>query len=1025
MWANHGEFTGKEYTGRKRRRRIWKRAVAALSCAVVFSTTYMLILPAITEEQTTYCGHEEHKHDAACYEKQLICELDDQTPHVHSDACYKEEQVLICGEEENAGHTHGADCVRKDSVLICSEEHEHTDACYQTEDTYVCGLAEGEGAHTHDPECYQTQKTLICGQSEGETHVHADACYEEILTCHKEEHEHSLACFSDPNADVEMQDAWERTMADVQLTGAWADDVIAIAKSQLGYEESTKNYTVTDDGKVKGYSRYGAWYGNPYGDWSAMFASFCLHYAGVEGYPLEASGSRWVEKLKADALFFARDEDMPAPGDLIFLDRDADGTADHVGIVAEMTELEQDTTIRVIEGDSDNCVRTVSYSAVDSKILGYGILPENPAYSEAEVLAPQKPGGDNDYLALTPMPAPDYIGTVNKANQWQTTKEEYAGREQSNKIPVDGNGDGKPDVYLQKNVVPTGTENEFLVYLSMDKKITMQTFFDNSTFGITTSNGIVPGTYIKKINGKSTSIGAHGEYGTQAYLIQINVYQHKGDSTPIYSYRDTRYGGSPNCSNGTFYMTFPGMTEALALQNNTTLKTDGSGQGQLAQANVYLDNVNADFALFDTVFDEVTDIMGEHIEFLGVVQSDGTASFDTTTNTLTWNPKDNETVISPIQTGPPITGWENNISQLVYRVRLRTEDADFNSCAENLKDKQASITTGESYAVNQSATLTYHFAPIEGASGTASESKTAAYPVPEVRGVRYDLRFAKVNEKGRQLAGAVFGLYAEDGITPILKADGTPWTVTTDAGALSGFTDLSCGTYVLKELVPPAHYNAGAESSWTVRLCYTEDQGRTLVLDETDGQNLRYSGKDTNGRWEIVNARTEFTYQLQVIKTDDTGNTYLQNVSFTVTDPNGGTPLSGVTDENGCITFDAIFRPGIEYVLTETAAPDGYQMLPADIRFVVRDNRENDTQTVEVLNKDELNGLVDTTLSDDGGVTMLVIHVKNQAGYVLPETGGPGTTLFTLCGLALMAMVGALMYRYHVRLRRERRDEQS
>ena len=194
---------------------------------------------------------------------------------------------------------------------------------------------------------------------------------------------------------------------------------------------------------------------------------------------------------------------------------------------------------------------------------------------------------------------------------------------------------------------------------------------------------------------------------------------------------------------------------------------------------------------------------------------------------------------------------------------------------------------------------------------------------------------------------------------------------------------------------------------------------------QTDGNNLRYAGNDQNGQWIIMNTRNEYTYQLKVIKTDDSGSEYLQDVSFTVTNPAGGGLLSGVTDENGCITFDAIFRPGIEYVLTETAAPDGYQMLPADIRFVVRDNRENDTQTVEVLNKDDLNGLVDTTLSDDGGVTMLVIHVKNQAGYVLPETGGPGTTLFTLCGLALMAMVGALMYRYHVCLRRERRDEQS
>ena len=194
---------------------------------------------------------------------------------------------------------------------------------------------------------------------------------------------------------------------------------------------------------------------------------------------------------------------------------------------------------------------------------------------------------------------------------------------------------------------------------------------------------------------------------------------------------------------------------------------------------------------------------------------------------------------------------------------------------------------------------------------------------------------------------------------------------------------------------------------------------------QTDGNNLRYAGNDQNGQWIIVNTRNEYTYQLKVIKTDDSGSKYLQDVSFTVTNPAGGGLLSGVTDENGCITFDAIFRPGIEYVLTETAAPDGYQMLPADIRFVVRDDTENDKQTIEFVNEAQLNGFVELTLSEEDEKAVLTVHVINQAGYELPSTGGPGTTLFTLCGLALMAMVGALMYRYYVRLRRERRDERS
>ena len=38
------------------------------------------------------------------------------------------------------------------------------------------------------------------------------------------------------------------------------------------------DYIVKEDGKTTdGYTRYGDWYGVPYGDWCAMFASFCIH----------------------------------------------------------------------------------------------------------------------------------------------------------------------------------------------------------------------------------------------------------------------------------------------------------------------------------------------------------------------------------------------------------------------------------------------------------------------------------------------------------------------------------------------------------------------------------------------------------------------------------------------------------------------------------------------------------------------------------------------------------------------------
>ena len=137
------------------------------------------------------------------------------------------------------------------------------------------------------------ESVLVCTEGEGAsgagTHQHRDTCYKETLICGTEEHQHTLLCYSNPEADLETADIWERTLP-AALSGNWADDLIAVAESQLGYHESTNNYILDEGGYIHGYTRYGVWYGSPYGDWCAMFASFCLHYAGIpeSAFPDEA-----------------------------------------------------------------------------------------------------------------------------------------------------------------------------------------------------------------------------------------------------------------------------------------------------------------------------------------------------------------------------------------------------------------------------------------------------------------------------------------------------------------------------------------------------------------------------------------------------------------------------------------------------------------------------------------------------------------------------------------------------------------
>ena len=368
-----------------------------------------------TETAVLACGleeSEEHQHDENCYKtsRERTCGID--SDHSHTDACYEWEQVLscdlptdsaedaqpvlVCTKPEIVLHRHTPDCFDADGNLICGQaqilEHQHSDACFETvaEPVDTGTLTCTDTAHVHTARCYGTWE-LVCGQEEHthseackqeetvfcgkDAHTHGEACRDENgeLVCGTEEHTHSLACYADPGADVETAELWEQTFAGVTLTGNWRQDTLAIAETQLGYAESTKNYVVAEDGEtVKGYTRYGAWCEEPYGDWNVMFLTFCLHYAGVEGVPSDRDCGGWVTSW-ADA-FEPAQSHTPAVGDLVLFDRDGDGTADRAGLVAQIT----DSGFAAMEGDAEDAVGLLTYGADDPGILGYINLPEGP-----------------------------------------------------------------------------------------------------------------------------------------------------------------------------------------------------------------------------------------------------------------------------------------------------------------------------------------------------------------------------------------------------------------------------------------------------------------------------------------------------------------------------------------------------------------------------------------------------------------------------------------------------------------------
>ena len=381
------------------------------------------------------CGQADyvvHTHEAGCFDEtgNLMCAIPERTQHTHTDACYEvqgghthsdgcyEETAgeLVCTIPETPGHVHEGDCYAV-GKLICTEvaeEHEHTEACY--EQVLQCEIPESEG-HTHTQQCYEVttvltctvpevpgQQVLVCTEPEAQTHVHSDVCLQAVtedsltcalpedenhqhgsrcygvweLVCELEEHRHVLICTANPNADLETPAIWGESFEKAKLTGIWAEDILAIAETQLGYEESTKNFIVLEDGEtVKGYTRYGAWYGDHYGDWCAMFVSFCLNYSNIpqEAIPYEASCPRWVQALQDPEvdLYRPAEEYTPVPGDIIFFDWEEDGSSDHVGIVKETDPKKG--TITTVEGNSGNAVAENEYQLDDPAILGYAQLP--------------------------------------------------------------------------------------------------------------------------------------------------------------------------------------------------------------------------------------------------------------------------------------------------------------------------------------------------------------------------------------------------------------------------------------------------------------------------------------------------------------------------------------------------------------------------------------------------------------------------------------------------------------------------
>lgn len=408
---------------------------------------------ALTTDSEYYCGMEEHVHTDDCYTEELVCGYEEGEPedpdsaaavdpeppteepetepeetepevHHHTADCYEtvlvEHKELTCGEEE---HTHDETCpVDPDTGdFICGyEEHEHSDDCYttetETEEKLICGYEEGEvlsdGTAADEDGIAALEdtntSTSVAEDSSSEAvsepvlHHHTEACYEKVLTCTIPEHTHTLECLADYSADVETDDDWEKYS--VGLSDNWNEALLAVAQEQLGYKESEKNFQ-TDEAlgdiiDVHHYTRYGAFYGNPYADWDVAFIAFCQHYAGIP--KTEIPQRLGLEALRADMdtmgfAYLTEGEDAAyeaIPGDVVTYHKNGNADDETIGIV----ETVGDDSLTVISGAVEGAVAevTVPFTDVTSTIL------VDQAYDNYVGEADDRDGSYDEEIAVQP-----------------------------------------------------------------------------------------------------------------------------------------------------------------------------------------------------------------------------------------------------------------------------------------------------------------------------------------------------------------------------------------------------------------------------------------------------------------------------------------------------------------------------------------------------------------------------------------------------------------------------------------------
>lgn len=430
MISKHNATSGEKLSATIFRGR-WRKVIAVMASLVVFCTTYMMTLPAITmSSQQTKCGIEEHQHVAECYdaEGKLICILEE---HIHTLACYSDLNAEIENEEIWTAELPELTGDRNSDVIAVAESlinYRESDINYLvSDDNQIQGYSRfghwygdmvdrvlRETANEVTAEIISEMDAELAADVTGDV---ANALYDEIdayvasktVAPAAVEAEGStgeadlpegitvpndiitgIADYVSGNITVDRADEISRFVAGLRAADIAARIPARITEKMIGINpaEIAEGHVERLANGLPAYS---------YKDWDAMFVSYVLNYAQITDFGAETDVGNWSGALAASGKYIDASGYVPKAGDLVFFTPYA-GASVQVGIVSGVNKNllgfgNEIKSISVILGNSDNSVAEIKvalneYNEGDvtfETIHGYGVItPRDPEAEEPE-----------------------------------------------------------------------------------------------------------------------------------------------------------------------------------------------------------------------------------------------------------------------------------------------------------------------------------------------------------------------------------------------------------------------------------------------------------------------------------------------------------------------------------------------------------------------------------------------------------------------------------------------------------------